>query len=282
MLSTYQLSDENMRSYADRLFSFKPELLVSYPSPLTAFCDYLIKNNCRIPPVQYIVTSAEQLFDWQRTKIESTFKCRVMNRYGSREFGDIAHEFPNASGLNVHSFRVYVEILDDKNQRVRKGERGRIHITDLDNYGMPFIRYQIEDDGIWDSDEHAGGHYGMPVFEAVVGRSFDVVEAPNGNRLGGTYWTILLRARPGIKQFQVWQKSEDKIVINFVPDDDVNGELPESSRRYFLKQIQEKCGDDLMVNFNRVGSIEQTMAGKTRLVISDLKGARKSDHDGDQ
>jgi phenylacetate-CoA ligase len=273
LLSTYELSDENMQTYTDRLISFKPELLESYPSPLATFCDYLTRTNRRIPSIKYIVTSAEQLFDWQRARIESTFNCKVMNRYGSREFGDIAHEFPNASGLHVASFRFYLEILNDQHQPVDVGERGHIHVTDLDNYGMPFIRYRIEDAGIWHTKKHHAGPYGLPVIEAIDGRSFDVVEAPNGNRLGGTYWTILLRSQPGIKQFQVRQKTMDQVVINYVPDDDTDGELPAASHDYFLRQIREKCGDDMIVAFHKMDSIEQTLSGKIRLVISDLNRA---------
>ncbi|PIE67470.1 MAG: hypothetical protein CSA23_04285 [Deltaproteobacteria bacterium] len=270
MMSTYQLSDEDMRVYVDKIATFQPQVLVSYPSPLAAFCDYLMKTNRRFPTIRYVVTSAEQLFGWQREKIERTFNCKVMNRYGSREFGDIAHEFPHERGFHVHSFRLFMEVLDENNHPVNAGDRGRIHITDLDNYGMPFIRYRIEDDGIWQNQKHEGTPYGQPVLERVEGRSFDIVEAPNGNRLGGTYWTILFRSQPGIKKFQVRQNQKNMIVVDYIPDIGIGHQLPESSRSFFAEQIQLKCGPSMFVSFNQVDQIRQTKSGKSRLVISEL------------
>ena len=271
ILSTYQLSDAHMEAYADRLQDFKPKLLISYPSPLAAFCDFLQKSNRSFPSIKFILTSAEQLFNWQREKIERTFNCPVMNRYGCREFGDIAHEFPNERGLHLHSFRFHLEILDEHNQPVEKGESGHIHITDLDNYGMPFIRYRIEDDATWRNSGHAETAYGLPVLAAIDGRSFDVVEAPNGNRIGGTYWTILLRSQPGIKQFQLIQNRKDHIIINYIPEgDNSSSNFSESTRTYLIDLIQDKCGRTMKVTFNQVDALVQTASGKKRLVISRL------------
>ena len=270
MLSTYQLSDAHMHQYANQLQSFKPELLISYPSPLVSFCKFIDGANRSFKSLKFIITSAEQLFDWQRKIIEKTFNCPVMNRYGSREFGDIAHEFPGHQGLHIHSFRIYLEILNEHNQPVSNGERGHIHITDLDNYGMPFIRYRIEDAGEWQSVQHTTTAYGLPVLSSVDGRSFDVVEAPNGNRLGGTFWTILLRSRPGIKQFQLVQKRKDHIVISYISEDTTSGPLDDVTCHYLIERIQEKCGNKMTVEFNHVKNLEQTSSGKTRLVISEL------------
>ena len=41
-----------------------------------------------------------------------------------------------------------VEVLDDEGKDVSPGELGNIHITHLDNYLMPLIRYKIGDLGI--------------------------------------------------------------------------------------------------------------------------------------
>ena len=276
MLTSYRLSEESLKLYLERLKAFKPTVLISYPTPLVTFCNYLKKRSeSSLPTLKAIVASAETLFPWQKKLIEETLKCSVFNRYGSREFGDIAHEFGCRNGLHVHTHRFVVEILNDKLQPVSPGETGEIFVTDLDNFGMPFLRYQIGDLGSWSTDQNCTCGRGWPLLSKIEGRSFDVVAAPNGNRIGGTFWTILFRKRPGIRRFQVHQLQSDQIVVRYVPDPEFEN-LPPESVRFWTKSISDMCGDDLRLDFVRVDDIELTASGKTRIVISEMANAAQS------
>jgi hypothetical protein len=66
----------------------------------------------------------------------------------------------------------------------------------------------------------------------------EIVRAPDGRRIGGTFWTLLLRSRPGLKQIQLIQEQTDGIVINFVRDSDFDSNV----LAYFASRIQEYCG----------------------------------------
>ena len=91
-----------------------------------------------------VVSAAENLSDTMRNVIESNFGTKVYNFYGSREIGNLAGECKD--GL-LHSFLFwnYLEVLDKDNQPVREGEEGRVVVTNLYNYSMPLIRYEIGD-----------------------------------------------------------------------------------------------------------------------------------------
>lgn len=263
LLSSYELSESAIARYIQRINAFKPVLLVSYPGPLTTFSEYLLKSGQELSSIKTIICSAETLYPWQKETIERAFSCKVFNRYGSREFGAVAQECTERKGLHINNHRVFLEIVDDDLQPVRSGDVGEIVITDLDNYAMPFIRYRTGDRGAYGDSVCSCGR-GLPLLETIEGRTLDIVKTPNGNRVGGTFWTILLRGRPGIKAFQVVQESLNEIVINYVGDHEVR-EIPYSA---FLKEIELKVGPDVAVRFNEVGEIPKTASGKTMFVVS--------------
>jgi len=265
-LSSYDMSNEILETYIKKLNKFKPELLISYPGPLTVFAEYLIESNQKIPSVNAIISSAETLLAWQRDLVEKAFSCLVYNRYGCREFGDVAQECEKREGLHVNVDRVFVEVLDESLQPVEDGRSGELVITDLDNYGMPFIRYRIGDVASFKKETCSCGR-GLPLLDHVEGRVLDVVRAPNGNRLGGTFWTILFKSRPGIKSFQVVQDRLEGITVKYIK----NPEVSSIDFAALNKRIQEKCGEDFKIDFEDVSSIPKTSSGKTRIVVSKLK-----------
>jgi phenylacetate-CoA ligase len=136
-------------------------------------------------------------------------------------------------------------------------------VTDLDNFGMPFIRYAIEDMGTitWEKCECG---LGLPRLEKAIGRTFDVVRAPNGNFLGGTFWTILLRKMKGIERFQVVQDRIDELTIGIIPTDEFTNE----TRKYVTDKIHEACGSEMRVRFELKPELELTPTSKHRFVIS--------------
>jgi len=268
-LSSYDMSDKTLGDYERKLNSFKPKLLTSYPGPLSVFAEYLLKKNRKIPSIKAIISSAETLYPWQKDIIEKAFCCPVYNRYGCREFGDIAHECACREGLHIHNDRFVIEILNENIEPAAEGESGELVITDLDNYGMPIIRYRIGDMASFKNVLCSCGR-GFPLLEEVEGRTLDVVRASNGNRLGGTFWTFLFKSRPGIKSFQVIQERLDEITVRYVKD----GSVANVDLLSFESRIHEKCGDNLNVHFVEVSSILKTASGKNRFVVSNLKEQR--------
>ncbi len=266
ILSSYELSPRSLKEYVDRLNHFKPVLLISYPGPLTELAEFMVENGLRVPSIRAIISSAETLYPWQKEISEQAFSCPVYNRYGCREFGDIAHECEHREGLHINVDRVFLEILDDELHPCEPGRPGEIVITDLDNYGMPFIRYRIGDRGTLYNRACSCGR-GLPLLEGIEGRTLDVVRAPNGNALGGTFWTLLFRSKPGIKTFQVIQEDMRGIAVLYVHDTSVH-DVPLD---YFKKKIRGKCGENFKVDFQEVKQIKKTTSGKTRFVISKLR-----------
>jgi phenylacetate-CoA ligase len=263
-LTAYDLSEKTLPDYIKRLKAHNPKLLESYPSPLRILGKYLAIHPEDRLQLEAIVTSSETLYDHDREFIEKVFCCPVFNRYGSREFGNVAHECAQHQGLHIYTEHAYVECLQN-NELALPGEKGELVITSLSNYGMPFIRYRIGDYGEM-SDQLCDCGRGFPLLKSVDGRVFDVVVAPNGRFIPGTYWTIVFRTVPGIRQFQLVQETVDSLAIRLITD----ATFQQSSVAELEERIQERCGFDMHLQFEFVDEIPLTKAGKRRFIISKI------------
>lgn len=260
-LSSYEMSPKKMNLYTNKIYRFKPKYLTGYTSSLYLFADYLDKKNMDIKGLKSIISCAETFYPYHREKIESVFKCKVFNRYGCREFSSIAQECEMHKGLHINAEHVWVEIIDEDGNPCNPGKRGQIVITDLDNYGFPFIRYKIGDIGIF-SDKKCDCGRGLPLLEKVEGRTWDIIVGANGNRLVGSFW--LVKGIEGIKQFQIIQEKLDELILNLVVDESFT--LIEKQK--VLKRINENCGENMKVNIQFVDEIPTTESGKHRFIIS--------------
>ncbi len=144
-MNAYNMDDGVIADYYRQLRDYRPAMMLGYSSALAFLADYLTRENLELASPRGIISSAETLTDEHRASIEGYFGCPLLNRYGSREFGDVAQQCEEVAGLHVFSDRVHLEILRPDGTTCDPGERGEIVITDLDNKVMPFIRYRTGD-----------------------------------------------------------------------------------------------------------------------------------------
>jgi len=244
--------------------SFGIEFIHGYPSTLYYFSQYMKKNSMEFP-LSAIRCAGETIYSFQRSAIEHVFGARIFNFYSSREVPILAHEDSAHDGLYVQAENVFLEVLDDSGNPVFDQE-GEIVVTDLHNYVMPFIRYKIGDRGILSSTTGRSGR-GLPLLKAVTGRSFEMINFPNGNTVGGTFWTLILKSEKGIFRFQVIQKRVDLIQIKYCPDDEFKHESIEK----ITHRIRQYSGENLKIEFEQVSSIPPLPSGKFRYVVSEVK-----------
>lgn len=265
-LSSFDLSTRRMDEFIKAIQTFRPTLLVAYPGPLAEFAMHCRERRVTFPTLKAIVSSAESLWDHQREAIEDAFTVKVFDRYGSREVGQIASECEAHDGLHISTDRVLIEVVDDEAKSCGPGEEGRILVTDLDNYGMPLIRYDIGDRGVLAEDLVCSCGRGLPKIQTIEGRTLDVVRTSDGRSIGGTFWTLLLRSRDGFSHFQVIQHTVHGVDINYVK----GANFDDDALSYFTEKIREHCGDDFGVSFEEKKSIGLTGSGKRRIIISHI------------
>jgi phenylacetate-CoA ligase len=262
VLSTYTMDERSIDAYSRRLGRFKPALVIGYPSALSHFSQMITGGGLDGFRPKAILTSGETLYEWQRSTIEGAIEAPVFDHYGCCEFGAVARECRYHDGLHIACDRVLIETLPVAS--LPSGEKmHELVITDLDNYGMPFIRYAIEDLGHLTWDKCRCG-IALPRLQSLAGRVYDVVRAPNGNYLGGTFWGHILKE--GVEKFQVIQENLNEVRISVVP---TNG-FGDLAKRQAVEKVQEACGPEMKVTFVLTDRLDATPTGKHRYVISKI------------
>lgn len=263
-LNTFQTSEQRWLEYIERIRSYRPYYVAGYAGSLYQMARAARKYNVRLYQPKFVYSSAEMLRDFMRKEIEEAFNTKVYDYYGSREVGAIAGEC-SMGRRHVFVMNNLVEILDDTNRQVGDGEEGKIIITNLHNYSMPMIRYDIGDLGVMSADRCGCGS-SLPVLERLTGRVTDHFLLRNGTRVHGEFFTHLFYFRDWVEQFQIDQLDYDYLKISVVP----NLTIDERDRAVISENIRTVMGKECKLEWLCVDQIKTTPQGKylfTRCLI---------------
>jgi phenylacetate-CoA ligase len=266
ILSSFDLSEQDVDDYIKTINAFRPALIIGYPTALFLLANHILKYNKQVVKVKGVISAGETLYEFQREIIEKAFHNKVFNRYGCRDVYQIASECEAHNGLHISADHVIVEIVDEKGEPVKPGEMGEIVVTDLDNFAFPIIRYKIGDIGVLkDPGYKCSCGINLPMLDTVEGRTMDIIVGTNGNRLSGNFWTLFFRHNfSGIEKFQVIQETKRTIILYF----EVNGSYNALNEITIKNEIRKKLGDDIDIEINIVDKISKTATGKHKWIAS--------------
>ncbi|WKX77502.1 CoF synthetase [Zobellia laminariae] len=158
------------------------KVLLSYSSALREICNYLERVSAK--PIETnissIIAMAEGLSDDTRDKLIKYFNTDVYLRYSNQENGILSLQLSKINNsLQINWASYYIEILHpEKDIPMEYGELGRVVVTDLFNYCIPFIRYDTGDFAIMTQD---GAFFNeSPAFLRVEGRKMDIIYDTQG------------------------------------------------------------------------------------------------------
>ena len=268
---TSLLNEQVLESYRVQMNQFRPDVVYAYPTPLFLLCQYLASSAKQFHRPGTVICTAEALVDSQRRLIESVMGCKVFEHYGSREFGIIAGEC-GAGSMHISPPLAFVEYLP-----VEGGDGTGLRemlVTDLTNYGMPLVRYKINDcvESV-DRDPACGCGRSFPKLAKVAGRTSDVFTLPDGSKVPGVALTNrVLQVCPGLVKMQIIQENLREFTIRYVPSAGEESrslqELRTNLTKFFPSQV--------VWTFERVTDIERERSGKTRFCISKVGDAGAS------
>lgn len=263
-LDAFDSTEQDLLEYARRLARQRPKLLVGYVSSLTLLARIVQAHGLAVRPGA-IQSSAEVLSPAQRELLEQTFHCAVFDRFGCREVGNIAHECDAHTGLHVLADNNVVEIVRH-GVPVPAEEEGEIAVTNLNNMTMPFIRYVNGDLAVSGGATCSCGR-GMPLLRRVVGRSADIIVAPSGKLMHGEFFTHLFYKLQGVKEFQVVQRTPERLEISIVPETGFDTHAAFA----FLRSVIHEYGDPKFdVQCATVNNIPRSASGKFRFTVSEV------------
>jgi phenylacetate-CoA ligase len=257
MVNTFTQSDELWNDVYSRALKFRPVLVVGYVSSLEAFAAFLRRTKRTIPGVTCAIAAAEPLFEGVRRRIEEGLGVPLSNSYGTREFMSIAAECECRNGLHIHAENLVVETRDPNGDHASE-----ILITDLHNYGMPFVRYENGDLGRM-ADAGCPCGRGLPRLTAIDGRALDALRTVDGRTVPGEFMAALLMNVPELAHYRVEQKRIDRLVISAV----MNRPLSAQSERLLRHEIAKTFGPATVCELQPVTHIPRLSSGKRRVTV---------------
>lgn len=254
-LAAVEYREATLAGWARQIRGWRPVLLYGYASALDALARFW--QTTRLTPPRSLLgvySTAEMLYDNQRTAIEQAFGCKVFNQYGCREVPNIAWEC-RAGNMHIFADLVFLDTcsIDDES---------RLLVTSLTDRVNPFIRYDVGDSGRLLHEQCDCGSP-FPLLEMGVCRHNDLVRLADGRLIHPAFFNQLLYGRREILQYQWVQVELRHMVLNLV----AGQPLPSADVDGLRRRLRDDLDLAMMLDVRYHSTIPRTAAGKHRFVI---------------
>jgi phenylacetate-CoA ligase len=237
---------------------YRPAVLKALPAYLYTLAVHILERGLKPPRISKCVTPmGSSLSPAMKRTVESAFQRSVHEDYGSAELSSIASECGNKSGLHPYAAYFHIEVVCG-DRPAKPGEMGNILITDLGNYAMPFIRYDIGDVGRFVDGPCPCGIRELRL--EVLGRAQDCLERSDGSLVSPDEVVDTILADPEIFLFQL-ENNASNIHVRVVPR---NGHAPNIDS--IKDRIVGLLGGNPRITARTAPSIPPEQGGKYRFV----------------
>lgn len=210
ILSAHHLNQRTYRHFVSFLESYRPAILMAYPSALQHFL-HLAEVAGRMIDIPLVVTSSERLAEGTRARTDRVLGAKLLDYYGQAERVCLAWSIKDGE----YWFRPEY----GKVELQRQGGNFTVIATGLGNSAQPLMRYDTGDQILITGDatpSHLGRiELGVEPFSGIVGRESEYIELPDGSRVIGL--NHIPRGVKGVASIQLIQKSLVSIRIRIVP-----------------------------------------------------------------
>lgn len=245
------------------------KFIIGYPSVLKMLAGYCLDNSKQMARVKLkgIISYAEPLYEEDRSLMEEIFKCPVLSRYSSEEFGVIAHECLENRKFHLNNASYVIELLDLENDKpAAQGDPGRVVVTDLFSHAMPLIRYDTGDVAL--KGDECTCSLNTEVFEKIKGRIAESIYDTRGRLISPLVLvTPISRTLENIRQFQFIQKGKKHYLVRLT----VSPSFQKEKVRLIAEKLIKILGEDAQVEFEYVPIIPALPSGKRVYFINEYR-----------
>lgn len=260
----------NIRDIITQIRSFHPKIIRSNTDFIYPIAKMMEQEDLYYSGAT-VTTTASILFPHYRNLVEKQFNCRIMDAYGG-EGTPVSFQCEKGEHYHIAEEDVIVEFMKE-DEYVDEEEPGKIIITNLNNYAMPLIHYDLNDVGQFLEGTCSCGR-NLPLMKSIEGRDNDIVKTASGELVPVHFFSYLFRDMPGVDQFQVIQERIDRIIFKIVK----NPQFSEPDTIFITNKVRNKTGGQLAVDFQFVDDIPVSgRSGKRRYVISSVPFPMKPD-----
>lgn len=279
LLRVYRISRLwSIKQQASTLANIAVQVLTGPPSCLELVAEEMLRTGLQMrTPPRLIAPRGEILSSRTRQLLRDAFQCTVADFFSCEEVGNVAWECPHHEGIyHINTDTCLVEILDDQGQRVPDGIEGDVVVTNLFNWTMPFIRYELGDRATLrkTSETICSCGHGGPMMKILAGRADDFIHLPSGRRVSPrTILGLVYKASQRgpdltsyyLSRFRVEQTALDSIQVLIVPSDhQAHEQVPISA----IQQAFRTLDPGLQIRIEIVDSLPSSDAAKFRTIIS--------------
>ncbi len=258
--------EDSLAGVVDAIRRYQPHAILTYSQAGSALARYINDVGARTWRTIPVICGAERLFDVDRRALERAFGPAVYETYGSREFMLIATECPAHTGLHQMMENLIVEIVVRERggeRPARPGEIGEVVITDLHNFGMPFIRYLNGDLAQAGDHKRCGCGRELTRMGPIEGRVTETLRDGKGNPVSGLVFNLIfVELAESTRQFQVVQHGDGSITLKLVPLGALTPPKLERIRQHAARYLP---GIDIQTEV--VGDIPPGPSGKRQVVV---------------
>jgi phenylacetate-CoA ligase len=258
-------SEEQLRRVVRALRKQRPTALICYAQAGAALARHINQHGSRDWPDIAVIAAAERLFPNDREQLAQAFGPRIFETYGNREVMLIGAECEAHDGMHLSMENLIVELVVRDGERERPavaGEPGEVVITDLHNYGAPFIRYLTGDQAVQCSTQRCDCGRALLRLARVEGRTADTLRDGAGRAVSGLFFNVLFAALADqVREFQVVQRKDGAIDLRLVPTPLFDTGL--------LEQLRSHCGRHIPgveLRTQLVSQLKPDRGGKLRVV----------------
>jgi len=250
---------EALTEYIRAVNDYRPHTVKALPIYLYLLALHISENHIAPPRITGgLMPMGSSLTPHMKRVVESAFECRVHEDYGCAELGSIAAECRFQNGLHPFAGLFHVEVLRQE-RPVKPGEAGRLLITDLFNYAMPLIRYDIGDVAVIRQGPCTCGVPGDRI--EIQGRIQDCIIGRDGVVFTPDQMIDLILGYAGVRFFQLEVRGSTQMHLQVVPQSSSKPDLKEICRL-----IANQVGGDPRITARYVPTILPEPGGKYRFV----------------
>lgn len=265
IMSSFELKNQNINEYIERLEKFNPDYIHIYPSSLSIIANFILQNNIelKLERLKGIFSSSETLKNSQRKVIEKAFNVKICDLYGHSERAVIAFDNINGEEYTLDLFYGYTEVINDEGINIinQKGKIGEVVATSFWNKSMPLIRYKTGDNAI------TSGNYDS--LNKIFGRKSEYFIDKNNNKILFTcadepFW----ECKEKIEAYQYIQDEIGECELKIVKSNKL--QLEQKDEKNIKKELK-RLYPNINFNIRYVNKIERTSRGKYRYLIQNIK-----------
>lgn len=256
-INVTEFDDSCKKKLVKYLKNNKNVIIFGYASAILDFSKYVTENNIdgTSLSIKLIVCDSDELTPHNRKVLEKVFNTAVYNRYDNEENGLLGISKNNDDRIYLNTKSLYFELLKlDSDKKAEPGEIGRVVVTDLYNYAMPLIRYDLGDLAISNNNPEE-----LLFLEQFSGRTAGSIMNTNGARVSNVTFSGAIEPYTGIVRYQIIQKSVNEYTFKYV------GEISDDEEKSLKDRLHKCLGEDGDINILVVDKIDVEKNGKYKV-----------------